>query len=213
MENTKTPQVNTERPTSRGKAPAGRRGGSRRPRAPRVKPEYEQKIISIRRVTRVMAGGRRFSFSVAMVIGNKNGVVGVGLGKASDTSLAIQKAYNNAKKNLVKVQLDEKKSIPFDVHAKYNSAQVMLMPNDARGLVAGSSIRIVLELLGAHDVTGKVHSRSKNQLNNARATVKALAPFSKPFRGTEKPVVTVVSKVGDDKATKASDSKKEEPKA
>ena len=148
-----------------------RRGGRRDDRA---RQEYDQKIISIRRVTRVMAGGRRFSFSVAMVIGNKKGKVGVGIGKAGDTQLAIEKAARSAKKNLIEVPLNKEQRIPHDAHAKYASSEVMVMPAAGRGLVAGSSVRTVLELAGVKDVTAKIFSRSKNKLNNARATVKAL---------------------------------------
>lgn len=173
-------------------APAGdrpRRGGrgadrnnrrnTRRPRRgnrrdERARPEYDQKIISIRRVTRVMAGGRRFSFSVAMVIGDKKGKVGVGIGKAGDTQLAIEKAMRDAKKNLFTVPMNKHMHIPHDVHTKYASSEVMIMPAPGRGLVAGSSVRTVLELAGVKDVTAKLFSRSKNKLNNARAAVEAL---------------------------------------
>ena len=148
----------------------GRRGG----RQERVRPEFDQKIVSIRRVTRVMAGGRRFSFSVSMVIGDKKGRVGVGVGKAGDTQLAIEKAVRNAKKNMIQVPLDKEFRIPHDVHVKYASSEVMIMPAPGRGLVAGSSVRTVLELAGVKDVTAKLFSRSKNKLNNARAAVEAL---------------------------------------
>lgn len=168
----------------RGGDRRGGRGGNdrRNPRRPRrnqrreerQRPEFEQKIVSIRRVTRVMAGGRRFSFSVSMVIGDKRGKVGVGVGKAGDTQLAIEKAYRNAKKNMIVVPLDKEQRIPHDVHTKYASSEVMIMPAPGRGLVAGSSVRTVLELAGVKDVTAKIFSRSKNKLNNARAAVEAL---------------------------------------
>lgn len=164
----------------RGQRPGGQ-GGNRRPnnRKPeeRQAPEFAQKIIDIRRVTRVVAGGRRFAFSVAMAIGDKNGRVGVGLGKATDTSLAIQKAMNAAKKNMIRVKMTDTKSITHDSMVKYSSAQLMIMPNGGRGLVAGSSLRNILELAGITDVTGKVNSGSKNKLNIARAAIKALEPF------------------------------------
>ena len=147
-----------------------RRGG----REERVRQEYEQKIISIRRVTRVMAGGRRFSFSVAMVIGDKKGKVGVGIGKAGDTQLAIEKAMRDAKKHLLVVPMNKSQHIPHDVHTKYASSEVMIMPAPGRGLVAGSSVRTVLELAGVKDVTAKIFSRSKNKLNNAKAAIEAL---------------------------------------
>ncbi len=148
-----------------------RRGGRREDRA---RSEFDQKIISIRRVTRVMAGGRRFSFSVSMVIGNKKGKVGVGVGKAGDTQLAIEKAARNAKKNLIEIPLNKDQHIPHDVRIKYASSQVMIMPAPGRGLVAGSSVRTVLEMGGVKDVTAKIFSRSKNKLNNARAAIQAL---------------------------------------
>lgn len=147
-----------------------RRGG----RQERVRPEFDQKIVSIRRVTRVMAGGRRFSFSVSMVIGDKKGKVGVGIGKAGDTQLAIEKAVRDAKKHMITVPMNKDHHIPHDVHTKYASSEVMIIPAAGRGLVAGSSVRTVLELAGVRDVTAKLLSRSKNKLNNARATVEAL---------------------------------------
>jgi len=149
-----------------------RRGGGRR--GERVRPEFEQQIIGIRRVTRVMAGGRRFSFSVSMVIGDKRGKVGVGVGKATDTQLAIEKAYRDAQKNMITVRMNKDGHIPHDVQTKYASTEVMIMPAPGRGLVAGSSVRTVLELAGVKDVTAKLLSRTKNKMNNARATVEAL---------------------------------------
>jgi small subunit ribosomal protein S5 len=159
-----------------------RRGGRRNRRGgrqERVRPEFDQKIVSIRRVTRVMAGGRRFSFSVSMVIGDKKGKVGVGVGKAGDTQLAIEKAVRDAKKNMIQVPMDKDGRIPHDVHVKYASSEVMIMPAPGRGLVAGSSVRTVLELAGVKDVTAKLFSRSKNKLNNARAAVEALKQLKK----------------------------------
>ncbi len=140
----------------------------------RPKPEFDQKIIDIRRVTRVVAGGRRFSFSVALVAGDKKGSVGLGLGKAGDTSLAINKALRNAKKNMIKLNLTKTMSIPHEVSAKFSSSRVMIMPNHGRGLVAGSAIRDILNLAGVKDITAKIHSGSKNKLNNAKATMEAL---------------------------------------
>lgn len=170
-----------------GSRPTGPRGGGdrndrRNPRRPRragnrpdrARPEFDQKIIAIRRVTRVMAGGRRFSFSVAMVIGDKKGRVGVGIGKAGDTQLAIEKSVRDAKKHMITVPLNEHGRIAHDVEKKLSSSRVMIMPAPGRGLVAGSSTRTVLELAGVKDVTAKLLSRTKNKLNNARATIEAL---------------------------------------
>lgn len=165
---------------TKGRMYDGNRSDSRPRRNRRVvrrqdRKEYDQKIISIRRVTRVVAGGRRFSFSVAVVIGDKKGKVGVGVGKAGDTALAIEKAVRRAKKNMVKLNLTEDMSIGYDVSSKYCASSVIILPSKGRGLIAGSSVRNVLELAGIKDVTAKIHSRSKNRLNNAQAAIKALS--------------------------------------
>lgn len=147
----------------------------------RAKPEFDQKIINIRRVTRVVAGGRRFSFSVALVAGDKKGSVGLGLGKAGDTALAINKAVRNAKKNMVKLNLTKTMSIPHELSAKFSSSKVILMPNKGRGLVAGSVIRDIVKLSGMKDITGKILSNSKNKLNNAKAVMQALSVISSKY--------------------------------
>lgn len=158
------------RPGERG----GARGGRGGPRPPRARSEFDQRIITIRRVARVVAGGRRFSFSVAIIIGNKKGKVGVGLGKAGDTTLAIDKAVRDAKKHMITLSLTKDSSVKHEVAAKYCAARVSLMPAHGRGLVAGSSVRPVLELAGITNVVAKVRSGSKNGLNNARAAIEAL---------------------------------------
>jgi small subunit ribosomal protein S5 len=122
----------------------------------------------------VVSGGRRFAFSVALVAGNRKGMVGVGLGKAGDTALAIDKAMRHAKKHMIKVNTTKSMSIPHEVFAKYSSARVEIRPVKDRGLVAGSAARMVLELGGVTNVAAKIVSPSKNQLNIARATIAAL---------------------------------------
>jgi len=154
-----------------------RRGGHGRPE--RIKPEFDQKILNIRRVTRVTKGGKRLNFSVYMVVGDKKGAVGVGTGKANDTSLAIDKAYRNAKKNIMHLNLTKTMSIPHDISAKYCSGVVMLMPARGRGVSAGSALKSVIELAGIKDVTAKIISPSKNKLNIARAAIIALSAFDK----------------------------------
>jgi len=168
---------NTKDNNNRGKRVGGRRGSS----FGRVKPEFDQKILNIRRVTRVVAGGRRFSFSVALVAGDKKGSVGLGLGKAGDTALAINKAVRNAKKNMVRLNLTKTMSIPHELSAKFSSSRVVLIPNKGRGLVAGSVIRDIVKLSGMKDVTGKIISNSKNKLNNAKAVMKALSVISSKY--------------------------------
>lgn len=155
------------------RGPGGKDGRARK-FAERPKPEFDQKILSIRRVTRVMAGGRRFSFSVAMLIGDRKGSVGIGLGKSADTTLAISKAVASARKNMIKVKTTDDMSIAHDIGAKYKASDIFIMPNRGKGIVAGGAVRDLLNLAGLKNVTGKILSRSKNQLNNARATMKAL---------------------------------------
>src|SRR4051812_40900810 len=128
-------------------------------REARAKPEFDQKIISIRRVTRVVTGGRRFAFSVAIVIGDHKGRVGVGLGKATDTPLAIDKSVRNARKNMIKVNLTKNGMIPHEVEAKFGSSRIIIMRAPGKGVLAGSSVRTVLEFAGIKEVSSKIFSR------------------------------------------------------
>lgn len=137
------------------------------------KREYDHKVLDIARVARVMAGGRRFSFRAAVVIGDRNGKVGVGVGKGADTAIAIDKAINSAKKKLVKINV-ETGTVPVDATAKFGSANVILKPaKEGKGIVAGGAIRTVVDLVGIKNITAKMLG-GNNKLNNARATVKAL---------------------------------------
>lgn len=177
-----TPQTSDAKPS---RAP---RGGKRREmrknrRAPRRKmqrSEFDQRILAIRRVTRVSAGGRRFGFSVAMAIGDGKGRIGVGTGKAGDTALAIEKAVKSAKKNLITIPRTKTNSIPHEVQAKYSSAIVKIQPSPGRGIVAGSAVRDMAELAGVNDIVAKIISGSKNKLNIGRATIKALEMLNQP---------------------------------
>lgn len=164
-----------------GGRPGQRGGRSGEPRE-RVKPEFDSKIIDIRRVTRVTSGGRRMNFSVTVVAGDRKGRVGVGLGKGVDTAIAVEKATREAKKNLIKVPLSAAMTIPHAVEAKYGSARIMIFPARGRGIVAGSSARTVVELAGIKDVCAKLLSGSKNRLNNARVAIDALGKLSKTPR-------------------------------
>ena len=153
-------------------------GSRKRTQFAKPRSEFDQKIIKIRRVTRVVSGGRRFSFSVAMVLGNRKDSVGVGLAKAADTALAIEKAVRNAKKNMLKLKLTSNNSIPYESSNKFCAAVVQIRPTQkGKGLSAGSATKTVLELAGITDVTAKLLSRSKNKLNIAKATVGALEEF------------------------------------
>jgi small subunit ribosomal protein S5 len=159
----------------------------------RPKPEFDQKIIDIRRVTRVVAGGRRFSFSVALVAGDRKGSVGLGLGKAGDTSLAINKALRNAKKNMIRLNLTKTMSIPHEVSAKFSSSLVKLIPNKGRGLVAGSVVRDIVNLAGVKDITGKILGGTKNKLNNAKAVMVALEGISVKYIKINTPETKVIA--------------------
>lgn len=164
--------VRTERGRGSLRTRAPRAGA--RTRAPRERGEFDQVTIDARRVARVMAGGRRFSFSLVVVIGDKKGRVGVGLGKGVDTALAIDKATRDAKKHLITIPRTSSGSIPHQVRTKYASSTVEIIPSKGRGLVAGSAMRTVLDLGGVTDVVAKIHTRSKNKLTIARATIVAL---------------------------------------
>ncbi|HYE23527.1 MAG TPA: 30S ribosomal protein S5 [Candidatus Paceibacterota bacterium] len=178
------PAADTQASRGRNERGRGRPGGDRgrrpqRDRAPRERSEFDQATIDVRRVARVMAGGRRFSFSVTVVIGDRKGRVGVGLGKGADTALAIDKAVRDAKRHLITVPLTKDGSIPHDVMIKYASSTVSIIPSPGRGLVAGSAMRTVLEYAGVTNVIAKILTRTKNKLTIARATVNALKTLSK----------------------------------
>ena len=177
--------------------------GKRSPRPEKVKSEYDQRILNIRRVVRVVTGGRRFSFSVAIVIGNHKGSVGVGTGKGLDTALAIDKALKNAKKNLVKVNLVKGNSIAHEVGIKYSSARIIIRPAEGRGLIAGSAIRDIFELAGISDVSAKIISPSKNKLNIARATILALSQLRPSKVVISKAAPVAEAKVADKVVAKA----------
>jgi len=151
-----------------------KRGGQRR-----EKQEFEQKLLALDRVTRVVKGGRRFRFRATLVIGNRRGKVGVGVAKGSDVSDSIQKAYNDALKNMIMVRMDGN-TIPHDVNLKLGSAKVMLKPaSEGRGIIAGGAVRAVVDLAGIRDIVSKSMGTS-NKLNVARATVEALKSLKEP---------------------------------
>lgn len=151
----------------------------------REKPEFDQKVIDIARVTRVVKGGKRFSFRTTVVIGDKKGRVGVGVAKGPDMKVSTEKSFAQAKKNLVKVDF-KGNSIPYQVEQKIGSARVLLKPAvKGRGIVAGGAVRAVMSLVGISDITAKMLG-SKNKLSNARATIKALEKFSVKIVGETK---------------------------
>lgn len=135
--------------------------------------EFEEEVIQIDRVTRVVKGGRRLRFRATLVIGNKKGKVGVGIGKSTEVTGAISKAIAQAKKNMITVPMAGQ-TIPHRVQIKFKSAKVMLMPAiPGTGIKAGGSVRKVIELAGIKDIMGKCFG-SPNRLNNSQAAIEAL---------------------------------------
>jgi small subunit ribosomal protein S5 len=156
----------------------------------------EEKVVEIRRTTRVVEGGRRFSFSTLAVVGDRNGHVGFGHGKANEVPPSIAKAIADAKKHLIKVPLIEG-TIPHDVIGKYESAVVLLKPaRKGTGVVAGGPVRPVLELLGVTDILTKIIGRTTNPNNTVRAVFDALLQIRSPEQ------VAAVRGVDEDKIRK-----------
>lgn len=144
--------------------------------------EFEQNIVEISRVTRVMAGGKRMSFRACVVVGDRKGRVGMGLAKAKDVPMAVQKAVRQAEKNLLKITLREG-TIAHEIRAKYKAARIMLKPAPVgTGIISGGAVRVVLELAGIENVVSKVFG-SNNKINNVRVTLQALKTIKKPKAG------------------------------
>ena len=136
--------------------------------------EYKEKVLDLRRVTRVMAGGKRFKFRATVVIGNEKGTVGIGIAKGMDVQQSVDKAKTRAKKNLILLKL-KGKTIPHEVDAKFSAAKVLVKPaKEGHGLKAGGAVRTVLLLAGIRDATAKCLGGTKNKLTNAMATIEAL---------------------------------------
>ncbi|MDD2384437.1 MAG: 30S ribosomal protein S5 [Sulfurospirillaceae bacterium] len=136
--------------------------------------EFEEAIVNIGRVTKVVKGGRRFRFTALVVVGNKQGLVGYGFGKAKEVPDAIRKAVDDAFKNIVKVNI-KGSTIAHDVEVKFNASRIILKPaSDGTGVIAGGATRPVVELAGIKDILTKSLG-SNNASNVVRATIKALS--------------------------------------
>ncbi len=144
------------------------------PRAPiREKKEFEQILVDLARVTRVVKGGRRFRFRASLVIGNRKGKVGFGLAKGRDVSQAMEKAYHQAKKNIITVPVTCE-TIPHEARSKFGSAMVILKPaSRGTGIIAGGAVRAVMDLAGIKNIVSKMYG-SANKINNVKATIAAL---------------------------------------
>ena len=141
--------------------------------------ELKDKLVSVNRVTKVTKGGRTFSFSAIVVVGDENGVVGHGLGKAKEVTEAITKGIDDAKKNLIRVPI-HKGTVPHTQKGKYSGASILLKPaSEGTGVIAGGAVRSVLELAGIKDVLTKSLG-SRNPINVVNATIECLKQLSDP---------------------------------
>lgn len=148
--------------------------GSGAKKKERFRDGMEERVVQVRRVTKVVKGGKQMRFRAVVVVGDKKGQVGVGLGKAKEVVSAVQKAAVNARRNLVRVPMTKYSTFPHRSDGDYGAAKVMLRPaSPGTGVIAGGSVRIVLELAGVENALGK-QLGSDNALNNARATVAAV---------------------------------------
>ncbi len=137
--------------------------------------EFEHYLLDLTRVERMTGGGRRFRFRAAVIVGNRKGKVGLGVGKSLDAQKAIEKAIRKAKKNLIEVPIVEG-TIPYEVEAKVGPSRILLKPQaKGRGLVAGGVVRVIARLSGIEDLSSKVLGETRNKINNALATLKALS--------------------------------------
>ena len=178
-ETAETSKQREERRNNRGE----RRGrGDRKNRArEEEKDKYIERVVTINRVSKVVKGGRRFSFTALVVVGDGNGMVGVGYGKAKEVPAAIAKGVEEAKKNFFRVPRIEDRTIPHRVQGEAAAGVVMLRPATAgTGVIAGGPVRAVLECAGIHDVLSKSLG-SANQINIVHATVAALKQLEEPL--------------------------------
>ena len=162
-----------------------KRKGKGRGKFKKEKPEFDQQIVDLARVTRVTKGGKQLSFRACVVIGNRNGKVGFGIKKGKDVQIAVEKAVNQAKKNMVNVPTVNG-TIPHRVEAKYKAGRVMMKPAPVgSGIIAGSSVRMALELAGVQNVSAKIMGKTNNKIVNLLAAFKAFGLF-KPIRNRKR---------------------------
>ncbi|WP_337895923.1 30S ribosomal protein S5 [Mesomycoplasma ovipneumoniae] len=150
------------------------RAQRQKPKEKNFRPEFEERIISVARVTKVVKGGRRFSFSAFAVVGNKKGKVGLGHGKANEVQDSIRKAVKDAQNRLVTAPIYRRSTVPHEINAKYSASKILIKPAPrGKGIVASNTVRAVVELAGYTDIYTKTYG-SRTKINVVRATLKAL---------------------------------------
>ena len=177
--------------------PGGGGGRDRRDRGrrDRPKPEFDQELVDIARVTRIVAGGRRFRFRVTVVLGDRKGRVGIGTAKGTDVAAAADKAASRAKRDMIRVPIVGAGTIPHETKVTFKGARLFLKPAaPGTGVIAGGSVRTILELAGYKNVYGKMHG-SNNAVSNLRATAKALEMLETPEQVSERRGVKIRSVV------------------
>lgn len=151
-----------------------RRNSKKGSRTKEKEVEWQERVVQIRRVTKVVKGGKKLSFRAVVIVGNEKGQVGVGVGKAADVIGAVKKGVADGRKNVIEVPLTKSNSIPHPINGAGGGAQVMMRPaSPGTGVIAGGAVRTVLELAGVRNILAK-QLGSSNPLNNARATIDAL---------------------------------------
>ncbi len=178
-----------------------------------TKKEFDSEVLSISRVERMTGGGRRLRFRTLVIVGDKRGRVGAGTAKGGDVQESIEKATKKAQRSVVRVPISESGTIPHEVKAKYGAATVLLKPQtEGRGLVAGGTVRTICSMAGIVNISGKILGNTRNKLNNAKATIKALEELRVPQKSekVEMEEYTAEEEKKEEKSEKSEKENKEE---
>lgn len=192
--NTKTTKAEVKEKPEAKKSFAKKSRSSFKKRPEREEKEFDQVIVDIARVTRVMAGGKRMRFRACVVIGDRKGRVGYAIAKGADVSLAVNKAVNKAKKSIINVPIVDQ-TIPHEIRIKKGASKILFKPaKPGTGIIAGGAVRIVLDLAGIKDIVAKILG-TNSKINNVNATIEALSRLKK----AEKPADNKNDKAGKEK--------------